>query len=132
MLAFYEKFRAFILAALVHVVIGAALVVGFEHSTPINKPAARAPVEIIKGAAVDEDALKQQLEQLKQQDEAKRQAEIDRQKRLEEAAKKAEQARKAEEEAKLKAQEEKRKAEDAKKRKRDLNFAVKSLCKREM
>ena len=116
MLGFYEKFRALILAVAVHLIVGAALVFGFDHSTPMPKPMAREQVEIIKGAVVDESALQEQIEKLKRQEADKQQAELDRQKKLAEAVKKAE-------EQQRKAEEAKRQAEQAAKKLRQEKIA---------
>ncbi|MBL4851299.1 MAG: cell envelope integrity protein TolA [Gammaproteobacteria bacterium] len=129
MSGFYEKFSALILAVVVHLLIGAALVFGFDRSTPISKPMAREHVETIKGTVVDASAFQAQLDKLKQREIDKQQAEIDKQRKLEDAVKKAEKAKhkalveknKAEQEAKKLAEkkvtEEKRLAELAVKRK---------------
>ena len=115
MRAFFAKFRAFFWAAVLHVAIGAALVIGFEQSNPIFKSAPKnESVEIIKGAAVDERAIAEQVEKLKQQDEAKRQAERDRQKQLDEAKKKAQEEKRKAEEAKKKAEAEAKKLAEQK------------------
>ncbi len=104
MLGFYEKFRALILAVAVHLLVGAALVFGFDRSTPISKPMAREQVEIIKGTVVDASAFQEQLDKLKQREIDKQQAEIDRQKKLEDAVKKAEEQQRKAEAAKKKAE----------------------------
>ncbi len=104
MSGFYEKFRALILAVAVHLLIGAALVFGFDRSTPISKPMAREQVEIIKGTVVDASAFQEQLDKLKQREIDKQQAQIDRQKKLEDAAKQAEERQRKAETAKKKAE----------------------------
>lgn len=105
MVSFFEKFRAFFFAAVLHVAVGALLIVGFDHSTPTPKPMAREKVEIVRGSVIDASAVQEQIDKIELKEKEKRQAEIDRQKKLEEAAKKA--------------QDEKRKAEDAKKKAQD-------------
>jgi len=109
MLGFFDKLRAFILAAVLHVLIGFLLFAGFQHSTPILKPVARQQVEIIKGVVVDESALQQQVDKLRKIEEDKRQAEVDRKNKLEEEIKKAEQQKRKAEEAKKKAEQEAKK-----------------------
>ncbi len=104
MLGFYEKFRALILAVAVHLLIGSALVFGFDRSTHISKPMAREQVEIIKGTVVDASAFQEQLDKLRQQEIDKQQAEIDRQKKLEDAANQAEKRQRKAETAKKKAE----------------------------
>ncbi|MBL1294341.1 MAG: cell envelope integrity protein TolA [Thiotrichales bacterium] len=109
MVGFFEKFRAFILAVVVHIAMGALLIVGFDHSAPTPKPMAREQVEIIKGSVVDETALQEHVDKIKKKEEDKRQAERDRQKALEDAAKKAKDEKRKAEQAKKKAQDETKK-----------------------
>lgn len=94
MSGFFEKFRAFILAAVVHVLIGGLLIVGFDHSTPIAKPMARERVEIVRGSIVDASALQKQIDKKEQKEREKHQAKVDRQKKLEDASRKAKEAKK--------------------------------------